>query len=324
MTKHLKHFSELDHYSSVMGVEGIPFDVLKLEELMGTFTARTDWKSEHQRKYFMGRLRGLINALDFDGRLHPLWLANGAESGRWTSRNPSMQNLSSEFQACLSSSVKSIDISQFELYVAAKLANQTWWVEAYESGQDMHQAIADRLEVDRKVGKLLNLANLYGATAHGVASRLDCSLEFAEAALESWWMELSAVQQYRDEVVGKALSEQGQVRTQGGHLRRVNLSSDKAHKRIWAHKIQGTAADVMKRAFLQMWKCEAHVIAVVHDEFWTYPAFVQFAIDSIESAGQEFGFKLRVAEKSLGNEEASSKKSSRTLSKKQLGLPLRG
>lgn len=293
----------LTKYTEQMTKRGMTVSKAEAAKLLAEVAVRQDF-SDHQRKVWSGRIRGLCQAEGlFDNSvIHPNWHLNGAESGRWTSDKPSVQNLSPEikrlFVAPEHRQVASVDVDQMELYVAAVLADQRNLIEAYERGDDLHQTTADHLALDRKTAKVFNLANMYGQTEVGIAARLGISANRAGELLRAFWRAYSRLAQHKEWVFETAVIT-GSVETQIlGHRRVIAKNQEAYHIRNSAYStvVSGTSSDLMKLAFLKAMRFGLDIRAVVHDEFVAYvqtPAEAQALGECLRTAHRKYLLRVK-------------------------------
>lgn len=288
--------NKLEHYTAKMGQLGVPFSEQRLLRLLADLLDPGRlFKSEHQKKILVGRVRSTLAAMDNNWRVHPKWTLNGAASGRWTSEKPSLQNMFPELRGCMDS-VLSVDVEQMELYVAAVLASEAWLVNAYEKGEDLHQKVADELGIDRETAKVYNNANLYGQTDIGVAARLGVSVEEAAEGLREWWSRNKLILEHKKRIIAGA-NYYGFVKTAVlGHER--DLSEQRAGNKpidnaAYSTVVSGTAADLMKLAFCKLWDDGHPVLAVIHDEFVVDPANVSYAKTALANAHPSYRLRVR-------------------------------
>jgi len=181
----------------------------------------------------------------------------------------------------------SLDYSQIELRLAAHMSGDKKMIEAFKQGADIHTATAAKLykvpidAVDREMrakAKMVNFGILYGISAYGLQQRLDIPRKEATELIESYFEKYPGVQAYIDRTIAFA-RENGFVRTLTGRLRPLrdinsrNKTLAKAAERLAMNSpIQGTAADLLKRAMiktsaaLEEGQFKTKMLLTVHDE----------------------------------------------------------
>lgn len=236
-------------------------------------------------------------------------LQHGAETGRFSSRNPNLQNVPAPHTDhgkairnlfCAPSGYKLIvaDYSQIEPRVIASFSEDPIMLSNYAEGKDIYTTVGETMGVDRKAGKVLVLAMAYGVGPDKIAKQIDCSLQEAKALLNRFSKEFPAIDHYRYRVIG-ATRNNLYVTTLAGRKRflpdivsrDIKLRSS-AERQAFNTKIQGSAADIMKMAMVRahaMLPEGASLLLTVHDELVTIAAdnIVEEAKEAIRSAMED-------------------------------------
>lgn len=232
------------------------------------------------------------------GRIHTSFNQAVTATGRLSSTNPNLQNIPVRDdmgrrirKAFIPSDddhlLLSADYSQVELRLMAHLSGDESLIAAFEHGEDIHSATAAKLfnktleEVtseERRRAKTANFGIIYGISAFGLSQRLEIPRKEAKDIIDGYFASYPKVKEYMDNVVEKA-REEGFVSTIFGRRRYLNdISSHNAVARGLAERnavnapIQGSAADIMKIAMIDVHRCFAaegirsRVILQVHDE----------------------------------------------------------
>ncbi len=231
-----------------------------------------------------------------DGRLHTTFDQAVAATGRLSSVNPNLQNI--PIRTAIGAKIReafipepgwkllSADYSQIELRVLAHVSGDPMLRASFESGEDLHARTAgetfgvppsDVTRRQRDIAKMINYGIAYGLSAFGLAHRL--GLEKSEAAdiIERYFARYAKVKQWLDDTIAQARST-GVVKTMFGRRRYLpDINSRNPAARSAAERtavntpIQGTAADLVKRAMLKVdaalrGKHQARMLLQVHDE----------------------------------------------------------
>jgi DNA polymerase-1 len=228
------------------------------------------------------------------GRVHTSYSLTGAQTGRLSSTEPNLQNIPirtevgrqirDAFVAEEGNVLLAADYSQIELRLAAHMADVPALREAFANGDDIHSLTATELfgEVNRDTrarAKTINFAILYGISRWGLAGRLDVSSEEAQSMIDRYFERFPGVNRYMAETLTQ-VRERGFTETLFGrktHFPRIK--SKVQNERQGAERaainapIQGTSADIIKRAMIRMEPALAdaglgHVrmLLQVHDE----------------------------------------------------------
>jgi DNA polymerase-1 len=231
------------------------------------------------------------------GRVHTSYHQAVAATGRLSSSDPNLQNIPirtqegrrirQAFIAPQGYRIVAADYSQIELRIMAHLSADPGLLKAFRDGQDVHRATAAEVfEVDlaevsgdqRRKAKAINFGLIYGMSAFGLARQLRLGRNEAQQYIERYFERYPGVQQYMDRTRSLA-REQGYVETLFGrrlHLPQINarnkMLAQAAERTAINAPMQGTAADIIKRAmlavdaWLQAEGPPARMIMQVHDE----------------------------------------------------------
>ena len=228
------------------------------------------------------------------GRVHTSYVISGASTGRLSSTDPNLQNIPirsdagrkirEAFIADEGNVLLSLDYSQIELRILAHIAKIDSLKQAFHEGQDIHALTASQMfnvplenmdPMVRRQAKAINFGVIYGISGFGLARNLRIPRKEAQAFIDTYFERFPGIRNYMDETVTFA-KENGFVQTLFGrkiHTSEINAKGPQAGfaKRAAINApIQGTAADVIRRAMIQMPKAIAHLPAKmllqVHDE----------------------------------------------------------
>jgi DNA polymerase-1 len=243
---------------------------------------------------YTDKLPKMINP--HSGRVHTSYHQAVAATGRLSSSEPNLQNIPVRTeegrrirQAFIAESgyrIVAADYSQIELRIMAHLSGDKGLLKAFEQGEDIHRATAAEVfevpldEVSseqRRSAKAINFGLIYGMSAFGLAKQLGIKREAAQNYVDLYFERYPGVRQYMDDTRERA-REQGYVETVfGRRLYIPDIKSSNGQRRQYAERtainapMQGTAADIIKRAMLAVdaWLAqepEVHMVMQVHDE----------------------------------------------------------
>ena len=251
-------------------------DVTELERLAGEGAeiARKvlEWRELTKlRSTYTDALQAQINP-DTD-RVHTCFALAATSTGRLSSTDPNLQNIPirtelgrrvrDAFVAAPGNLILSADYNQIELRLVAHIADVPELKRVYADGGDVHALTAQEVfgELNRDTrarAKTINFSIIYGISAFGLAQRL--SIERGEAAryIELYFSRFPGIRNYMGETIAAA-KEQGFVTTLFGRKCHVpaifskNMSERQFGERAAVNaRVQGTAADIVKRAMARM------------------------------------------------------------------------
>lgn len=232
-------------------------------------------------------------SLLINGRVHTNFKSHGAETGRFSSSEPNLQNIPSSgdygklvrnlFVAPPGHKLVVADYSQIEPRVIAALSKDPVMMENYLTGGDIYTTIGNTMGVDRKAGKVLVLAISYGVGPDKIAASIGCTLQEAKALLNNFEAKFSSIAKYKAQVIrlAKQIKPVPYIETLFGRRRYIPdlLSREqgllaRAERQAFNTMIQGSAADLMKLALVRAHSCfldekDINVILTVHDELVT-------------------------------------------------------
>ncbi|MBN7825886.1 DNA polymerase I [Bowmanella dokdonensis] len=232
------------------------------------------------------------------GRVHTSYHQAVAATGRLSSTDPNLQNIPirtaegrrvrQAFVAEPGYKIVAADYSQIELRIMAHLSADKGLVDAFAQGKDIHRATAaevfgvalDQVSADqRRSAKAINFGLIYGMSAFGLAQQLNVPRQEAQSYMDLYFDRYPGVLDYMERTRAQA-KQQGYVSTVfGRRLYLPEIKSSNGARRKGAERaainapMQGTAADIIKRAMLAVdsW-IEAHaaeevrMLMQVHDE----------------------------------------------------------
>jgi len=211
------------------------------------------------------------------------------------------------------------DYSQVELRIAAHIANDPGLRAAFAAGQDIHRATAakvlniplDQVTSDqRSFAKRVNFGLLYGMGTQSLAQQAGISMKEAQQFVDAYFAGFPNIRKYIDETKHKA-KDDGYVETLLGRRRyfpilqtatrdpRTNIMQRSAEREAINHPIQGTAADIIKIAMINIQrelakqKLKARLILQVHDELiLEAPENEQDAVEALVRELMENAYQL--------------------------------
>ncbi len=243
-------------------------------------------------------IEGLIVYInEYTHKIHSYFHQTITATGRISSTEPNLQNIPTRaeqgkqikkaFKAQEGNIFIDADYSQIELRILAHISNDTNMREAFLNEEDIHKQVASKVfnvpleevtKEQRTAAKAVNFGIVYGISGFGLAEQLGISRKKAEQYIEQYLEKYKGVKEFMDRIVEKA-KEQGYVETLFHRRRYIpELSSNNYMVRQFGARaamntpIQGTAADIMKIAMVEVnkkleeEKLNAKLILQIHDE----------------------------------------------------------
>lgn len=242
---------------------------------------------------YLDRLPKLIHPET--GRIHTTFNQALVATGRLSSANPNLQNIPvrtevgrkirKSFVAASGWKLLVADYSQIELRILAHIADDPALINSFQNGEDIHRRTAAQIynvessEVSpsmRRVAKIINFGILYGMSAHRLSRELGINYDRAQSFIDTYFTGYPGVQKYIESTLSFC-RDKGYVETLLGRRRHIpDIKSTNRNTREYAERtaynmpIQGTAADIIKTAMIELAPAliplNAHLLLQVHDE----------------------------------------------------------
>jgi DNA polymerase-1 len=228
------------------------------------------------------------------GRVHTSYSLSGAQTGRLASTDPNLMNIPirteigrrirDAFIAEPGFVMLSADYSQIELRLAAHICDVPQLKEAFARGDDIHNMTAIELfgEANRDTrasAKTINFAILYGISRWGLAGRLGITADEAQAMIDRYFERFPGISRYIADTLSEVRETGFSTTLFGRKTHFPRIKSNVQHERQGAERaainapIQGSAADIIKRAMARMGPAleaqglgRARMLLQVHDE----------------------------------------------------------
>lgn len=243
-------------------------------------------------------VEGLQKAIADDGRIHTTYAQTIAATGRLSSLNPNLQNIPVRSEAGRRirevfvvgegyETLLTADYSQIEMRIMAHLSGDEALIQAFKDGEDLHRFVGSHVfgvdpadvtaEMRSKV-KAMSYGLAYGLSSFGLSKQLGVPVDEARGLMKDYFSRFGAVRDYLRSVVDQARKD-GYTSTIEGRRRYLpDLASDNRQLRDMAERaalnapIQGSAADIIKRAMLGVdaglreQELSSRMMLQVHDE----------------------------------------------------------
>ena len=230
-------------------------------------------------------------------RIHSFFHQTITATGRISSTEPNLQNIPTRFE--LGKQLRKVfrpaekcvyidaDYSQIELRVLAHISNDEHMIQAFKNGEDIHKQAASKVfnipidevtKEQRSSAKAVNFGIVYGISDFGLGEQLHIPRKKAKQYIEQYLQMYSGIKKFMNDIVETA-KEKGYVETEFKRRRYIpELKSNNYMVRQFGQRvamntpIQGTAADIMKIAMINVLKeiktrnLKSKVVLQVHDE----------------------------------------------------------
>ena len=240
---------------------------------------------------------GLVGYISEDGRIHGTFHQTITATGRISSADPNLQNI--PVRMPLGREIRKVfvpkdgcvfvdaDYSQIELRLLAHMSNDKNLIDAYKGSKDIHAATASlvfKTPIDevtkeqRRNAKAVNFGIVYGISSFGLSQGLSISRKEAEQYINDYFENYPGIKNYLEQSVADA-KEKGYSVTMFGRRRPIpELKAGNFMQRQFGERvamnapIQGTAADIMKIAMIQVARelkekeLKSRIVLQVHDE----------------------------------------------------------
>ncbi|QYH36154.1 DNA polymerase I [Salinibacterium sp. M195] len=243
-------------------------------------------------------ITGIEKAIDDSGRVHTTYEQAGSSTGRIASNEPNLQNvpiktatgrqIRSAFEAGAGfDTLLTADYSQIEMRIMAHLSGDEGLIQAFNEGEDLHRFVGSRIfgvapaevtsEMRTKV-KAMSYGLAYGLSAFGLSKQLRIETSEAKALMTDYFARFGAVREYLRNVVEQARADGytttifGRRRPFGDLNSKNRVLRDNAERQALNSPIQGSAADILKLAMLQIDAdirsegLKSRMLLQVHDE----------------------------------------------------------
>lgn len=243
-------------------------------------------------------VEGLQKALADDGRIHTTYAQTVAATGRLSSLNPNLQNIPVRSEAGRRirevfivgegyETLLTADYSQIEMRIMAHLSGDEALIQAFKDGEDLHRFVGSHVfgvepadvtpEMRAKV-KAMSYGLAYGLSSFGLSKQLNVPVDEARGLMKDYFSRFGAVRDYLRSVVDQARKDGFTSTIEGRRRYLPDLASDNRQLRDMAERaalnapIQGSAADIIKRAMLGVdaglreQQLASRMMLQVHDE----------------------------------------------------------
>ena len=251
------------------------------------------------RKYFKLNstyIDGLLSHLHKDGKIHAMFNQALTSTGRLSSSNPNLQNISVRDEEAKTIRkafyydeddviILSFDYSQIELRILASLSNCQLMIDTFNNGDDIHSSTAKVIfntdnptHLERQKAKAVNFGIVYGISDWGLASQINAPLKDAKKIIDDFYKNYPQIGQFLQNVVINAKKD-GYVKTicnRRRYLREINATNyqqrEFAKRAAMNAPIQGSAADIIKIAMIKIANLlkdgnyKSKLVLQIHDE----------------------------------------------------------
>jgi DNA polymerase-1 len=213
--------------------------------------------------------------------VHPTFLQTGTRTGRPSCSNPNLLQIPRRSEngklvrqmfisreGCL---FGDCDYGQIEPRLLAHLSKDKNMLTMFNDGIDFHTFTAERLGIERDKAKILNLSVGYRATYKSVSQQLHCSWSEAQATINEWWLLFPGLYDWENRLIYESKKSGYCTTLIGRRIRIDELNSNNEWRREGAERqlinniTQGSAAEVMKAAMIEVDKAGIDILVQVYD-----------------------------------------------------------
>ena len=289
-------FDELGLYTNKKTKSGYSTNIDVLKKLQGVHPI-IDQIMQYRTytKLYSTYVEGLKTYIMPDNKIHTIYTNTLTRTGRLSSIEPNLQNIPARndegkmvrkaFLPSTGNVIVSGDYSQIELRILAHMSNVPALIQAFKEDMDIHTKTAmDLYKVDtvtskqRRIAKAVNFGIIYGISPFGLSENTGLTPKEASEFIDNYFKTYPGVKDYMNKVIKEA-EETKYVRTLFGRIRNIEELSNKnslirkqGERMALNTPIQGTAADIIKKAMVEMHdrlikeKMKTKMILQVHDE----------------------------------------------------------
>gem|GEM_PF-566873 len=242
-------------------------------------------------------VKTISKKLDLQDRIHPEFNHSTCPTGRIYSY---IQNLPKEVRKVLipdeeGNAFIELDWSQQELRILAALSQEPVFLDCLDRNEDLHKRVISEMfhkpifevkDEERKIGKTINYALIYGQEAPGLSWKLNIPLKKAQELIDQYFLSLLMIRKFKDESRERFLSE-GYSETAFGRKTQLDLIGSKRARELrrgFNHIFQGTGADILRMTLVRL--NEALVGQMAKLKFCAHDAIY---IEAKEELSEEIG-----------------------------------
>jgi len=241
---------------------------------------------------------GFIPFIDESGKIHPTFNQALTSTGRLSCSEPNLQNITTRdeegkkirkafFYKDPDLNILSLDYSQIELRILAHLSNSETLIRVFNNNEDIHTETAKKVfnlgdqsptPDQRRHAKAVNFGIIYGISDRGLSEQLGISIIESRNIIKSFYASFPEIRNYLDSLIADATTK-GYAETMFNRKRYLpDINSSQYNLREFAKRaamnapIQGSAADLIKIAMIQVYKAlkdggyKAKIVSQIHDE----------------------------------------------------------
>lgn len=246
-------------------------------------------------KLYSTYIVGLENSVLKDGKIHTIYRQAFTSTGRLSSVEPNLQNIPIRYKEGreirkvfipeTGNKLYACDYSQIELRVLAHMAKEKVLIEAFNNNEDIHTKTAQKIfkkdeitSLERRQAKAVNFGIIYGQSAWGLSEEINIGAKEAERFISTYYEEFPGIKVFMDEII-KNGTENGYVETLYNRRRylpeltsSMYMQRESGKRNAMNAPIQGTAADIMKIAMIEIdkkmkqEKLKSKMLLQIHDE----------------------------------------------------------
>ena len=213
--------------------------------------------------------KGIYKRIHADGKVHPDWVPQGTDTGRWACKDPNLQNMPPDMRNIVIASPGKVflyaDYNRIEVWVAAIMSGDEDLLKILTDGIDIHEVVRSEIAkayppITRLQAKAVEFGIFYGRGADDISNEFAVSKQIAQIWIDMFFNRFYRLKQFLHEEIPRQMQDKGYVETFFGRRKYTDKVTEAMNG-----PIQGTAAEICNRAMVEMDKKAFNLVINQHD-----------------------------------------------------------
>jgi len=213
--------------------------------------------------------KGIYKRIHSDGKVHPDWVVQGTDTGRWACKDPNLQNMPPDMRDIVIASPGKVflyaDYNRIEVWVAAIMSGDKELLAILEGGIDIHGEVQKEIAkayppITRLQAKAVEFGIFYGRGADDIANEFNISKDLSQIWIDMFFNRFHALKHFLHEELPKQMKDKGYVKTFFGRRKYTDKVTEAMNG-----PIQGTASEICNRAIVKLHKLGFNLVINQHD-----------------------------------------------------------